>query len=127
MTYEKEKRWYLKRKLKFTEVSSAFNGFGTLLIEGDALLAYTGLSRQAIEQFLSHLTESGFSRIKIIFLHAESKYTCINEEQQVFLREPQIFANLDHVVFIDLKIHRPVRVYKPRTCKCNDWQRPERL
>ena len=63
--------------LKYTEISSMFPGFGTLLVDGHALISSQksmnsrGINnpqlRKIIQNYLISMHESGFNKIKVFF------------------------------------------------------------
>lgn len=86
-----KKKWYFSRHHSYGDLTYMFSGFGTLLIEGDALIHYLFanepiendyvLSKHKLRNFLTKsLKESGFNQIKAIFFHQHSKWTIKNDE-----------------------------------------------
>ena len=81
------KKWFLTRECTYLNLSNLFNGFGTLLIDGDALLYYlfgneiqpdanpNESMRPLIDKFLINLSNCGFYSVKIVFFHRISRFT----------------------------------------------------
>lgn len=84
----------LSQSFEFTDISSMFTGFGTLLIDGNALVSYVqkannsssiSSSRKSIQDILFSLKESGFDKIKVVFIDSKAQRAeSLFEKDQIY-------------------------------------------